>query len=214
MAVIGVVQIKGGAGRSTIAVNLAAELGKKTLTALIDCDLPQGTAASWGAVRKLDYPTVETANTQHELINQVQRLATDHAHIILDAPPRVAEITRTILMLTDLLLIPLGASAAEIWATSDLIDTLTEDGAERRDLETRIIWNRYRRFTRSAKTLRRAVGRELPIKALRTTLGYRVSYSDALEAGLAVTEWSDRKARKEVEALAREVLSVLRKVGK
>jgi len=214
MAVIGVVQVKGGAGRSTIATNLAATLGKKTPTALIDCDMPQGTAASWGAVRRLDYPTVETASTQHELVNQVQRLTTDHTHIILDAPPRVAEITRTILMLTDLLLVPLGASAAEIWATSDLIDTLTEAGEERGDLEARIIWNRYRRFTRSAKTLRRAVGREMPIEALRTTIGYRVSYSDALESGLAVTEWSDWRARKEVQALTREVLSVLKRIGK
>jgi len=214
MAVIGVVQIKGGAGRSTIAINLAAAFGKKTPTVLIDCDMPQGTAASWGAVRELDYPTVETARTQHELINQVQRLSADHTHIILDAPPRVAAITRTVLMLADLLLIPLGTSAAEIWATSDLLETLDEAAAERGAIEVRIVWNRYRPFTRSAKVLKRAVSRELPIKALKATLGYRVSYSDALEAGRSVTEWSDRKARKEVEALAAEIRSLLKRIGK
>jgi len=43
--VIGVVQIKGGAGRSTLATNLAGELGKMAKTVLIDCDMPQGTSS-------------------------------------------------------------------------------------------------------------------------------------------------------------------------
>ena len=42
--IIGIIQVKGGAGRSTIATNLAgmmAATGKRV--ALIDCDMPQAT---------------------------------------------------------------------------------------------------------------------------------------------------------------------------
>ena len=36
--IIGVVQLKGGAGRSTLATNLAGELSKIGKTAIIDCE--------------------------------------------------------------------------------------------------------------------------------------------------------------------------------
>jgi chromosome partitioning protein len=49
--IIGVIQVKGGAGRSTVSTNLAGELSKQGKTVLIDCDMPQGTSASWYAVR-------------------------------------------------------------------------------------------------------------------------------------------------------------------
>jgi chromosome partitioning protein len=50
--IIGLVQVKGGAGRSTVSTNLAGELSKLDKTVLIDCDMPQGTSASWFAVRQ------------------------------------------------------------------------------------------------------------------------------------------------------------------
>ena len=50
--VIGVIQVKGGAGRSTLSTNLAGELSKVGKTVLIDGDMPQGTSASWFAVRQ------------------------------------------------------------------------------------------------------------------------------------------------------------------
>lgn len=50
--IIGVIQLKGGAGRSTLATNLAAALATRGPTALVDCDLPQGTSAAWSALRR------------------------------------------------------------------------------------------------------------------------------------------------------------------
>ena len=37
---IGIIQVKGGAGRSTVSTNLAGELSKQGKTVLIDCDMP------------------------------------------------------------------------------------------------------------------------------------------------------------------------------
>ena len=128
MKVISLVQQKGGSGRSTLATNIAGILSKAHDVTLIDCDVPQGTAASWYAIRREDnHPgnlNVLTADSYTSLVNQVHGLTTDY--LILDAPPKVEEITRAILMLSDLLLIPLGASAPEIWATTDLLDTIQD----------------------------------------------------------------------------------------
>ena len=128
--IVGIIQVKGGAGRSTIATNLAAAISEQLKTALIDCDMPQGTSASWYALRQEERPidslTLLTAATHNELARMVEQASQSHSLVIIDAPPRIAEITRTILILADLCLIPVGASAAEIWATTDLLNTITE----------------------------------------------------------------------------------------
>lgn len=212
--IIGVVQLKGGAGRSTVATNLAAVLARKHNTVLVDCDMPQGTSASWYAVREADKGEqklrLETVEKHRELVGTLDRLDS-YDFIVLDAPPRIAEVTRVVLMVSDLLLIPLGASAAEIWATTDLLDTIEQAKQERPDLKARIVWNKYRAYTRSAQELSAAVKKELKQAALSTRLGYRVAYSEALARGLAGDEWPDKSAKAEVQAFAREVERLLRK---
>lgn len=212
--ILGIVQVKGGVGRSTIATNLAAIYSLKKPTALIDCDLPQGTSASWYAVRKSEVPpknlTLATAGDQHQLLELCRELGREHRYIIIDAPPRLAEMTMAIIMLSNLCLVPLGASAAEIWSTTDLLKTISEAGKKRGDIDVRLVWNRFRGQTREAQELSEAVGKELGLKALSTRLGYRVAYSEALARGLSVDEWLDRNAHSEMRALADEVRTILK----
>ena len=46
---------------------------------------------------------------------------------------------------------------------------------------------------------------------MKTKLGYRVAYSDALDEGLATDETRDRKAAEEIKALEVETLRILRR---
>lgn len=211
--IIGIVQLKGGAGRSTVATNLAAALSQRSAVALIDCDLPQGTSAAWGLIRKendrLGNLLVATASDHQELIDQARALSQTQAFIIVDGPPRVAEITRAILVMSDICLLPLGASAAEIWALSDLHTTIDAARQNQYPVDARIIWNRYRKQTRSARELSQAVQEELALPQLRSYLSLRVSYSDVLARGLWVGEWHDQAAKNEVNALAMEVKELL-----
>ena len=211
--VIGIVQLKGGAGRSTLATNLAALLSRKAPTALLDCDMPQGTSASWYAVREAEGRTegltLATVDNARDLVSTIEGL--NHDYIVLDAPPRIAEVTRAVLMMADLLLIPLGASAAEIWATTDLLDTIEEAQKQRPELKSRIVWNKFRPYTKSAGELRDAVKKELKAPALKHTLGYRVAYSEALARGLAADEWTDKNAREELQQLMAEVERLVRR---
>ena len=205
--IIGVVQLKGGAGRSTLATNLAAILSRKASTAIVDCDMPQGTSASWYAVRDAEERseglTLATVETARDLVSTIEKL--DQDYVIIDAPPRIAEVTRAILMLSDLLLIPLGPSAAEIWATTDLLETVAEAQEERPELKSRIVWNKFRSYTKSANELRGAVKKELKAPALKNTMGYRVAYSESLARGLAADEWTDTVTRDEIRRVVAEI---------
>jgi chromosome partitioning protein len=211
--IIGIIQVKGGAGRSTIATNLAGILsaeGKRV--ALIDCDMPQGTSASWAAIRLADKPdslTVATASSHQELVAVVKRLDAEHDYLVLDGPPRIAEMTRAALILSHLCLIPLSASAAEIWATSDLLSTIHEAREVKPTVDARILWTRFRGSTKSAQELSAAAQSELGLKELKSKLGYRVAFSEALARGMTAAEWPERTARVEMQSVAREVINIM-----
>lgn len=216
--VIGLVQIKGGAGRSTLATNIAGELGKRAKTVLIDCDMPQGTSASWFALRqqqkKMAEPDLvsglkmDTANGHKELVAKVERHH-DADYIVLDGPPRGAELTRAILVLADLCLAPVAPSAAEIWATSDLLE-LIEQAHKIKPVTARLVWTRYRGHTKLAQDLTGQIN-QAGLTSLSTSLAMRVAYADALGRGLTGAEVQDRGAKAEVKALTTEIENLLRK---
>lgn len=212
--IIGIIQVKGGAGRSTLATNIAGVMALQNKTVLIDCDMPQGTSASWYSIRnqsgKANNLTLATATNQTELVEQIKKHNVDNKLIIIDCPPRIAEITRIALMLSDLCLIPLGASAPEIWATSDLMKTIEEAKQTKPTVDARLVWNKFRSATSSAQELTAAVRTGLGLTELNTKLGFRVAYSDALARGLTVLEWSDKTAKDEMVDLAKEITSVLK----
>ena len=209
---IGVIQVKGGAGRSTLATNLAGELSKVGKTVLIDGDMPQGTSASWCAVRqekgKAGNLVADTAANHTELVAKVEQYQ-DAEYIVLDGPPRIAEMTRAIMMLADLCLIPVGASVAEIWATADVL-TIIEQAKQVRPINAWMLWTRHRSFTNLAKELTEQATKELGLPILKIPMALRVAYTEALGAGLTVTEMQDQNARIEMRMLIAEVRRLVR----
>ena len=212
--IIGIIQVKGGAGRSTIATNLAGMMAAHKRVALIDCDMPQATSASWYSIRKANNKhgslTIATAADHTQLIAEIERLNGDQDIIIIDAPPRIAEITRVALILSSMCIVPLGASLADIWATSDLLATIDQAKEHKPDVNVRILWNKFRPSTKSAKDLSSEVKEQLKLKELGTKLGYRVAYSDAFGEGLTVTEWTDKAAKDEMQMLGIELEHLLK----
>lgn len=211
--VISVIQEKGGTGKSTIATNLAGMASKRRRVALIDCDMPQGTSQSWASIRMGNKPenlTARTAASYKDLVMLVGELEPDHDLIVIDSPPRIAESTKAALILSTLTLIPLGASAAEIWATADLLNTIEAAKAVKGKVDARILWNRFRASTNSAKELSESVRTELDLRQLSTKIGYRVAYSEALARGMTALEWNDRQAQTEMLLLGAELNQILK----
>lgn len=215
--IISVIQVKGGTGRSTVSTNLAGELAKKGKTVLIDCDQPQATSTSWYAVRSQQGLTqdllgglqADTASSHQELVAKVEQHAKAD-YIVLDGPPRLAELTRAILILADANIVPVGASTAEIWATSDLVELVKEAKAIR-PIVARMLWTRYRANTKLAQELAELASKELGLAAMETVLGMRVAYMVALGEGLTVAETTDRTAKAECISLVEETLKLTKR---
>jgi len=209
---IALVQLKGGSGRSTLATNIAGYFASKMPTGLIDADMPQGTSASWASLRQgqpdlfKDGLLVRTATTHAELIEAAKELDQQCKLVIIDTPPRTQEITRAALMIADLALVPIGASASELWACSDLIEVINEAKLSSPELDAQLVWTRIRAVTNTAKELTALAGKELGLPALKTKISYRVAYVEAIGRGLTVMQWHDKQAQEEITALTKEII--------
>ncbi|MFC6643766.1 hypothetical protein [Sulfitobacter profundi] len=111
---------------------------------------------------------------------------------------------RWVLRDSDLVLVPVSASQADVWATHDVLDL-----AERAQKPTHIVMNRTRAGTRVGDDVAKSVA-ELGAGRLDASLANRVIYADALGRGLGVVEAKKSgPAADEVRALAQEVAGIL-----
>ena len=90
--IISLVNQKGGVGKSTTAINLAASLTRKNCKLVfIDTD-PQGSAVRWHAIE--NNKAFEIKHHPRPINHQdLNELAWDYDHVVIDAPPeRVPEL--------------------------------------------------------------------------------------------------------------------------
>jgi chromosome partitioning protein len=135
MFTIAVINQKGGAGKTTIACNLASAHaldGKRTL--VVDCDV-QGTAFDWFTARGEPMNNLAVVKADKPLTRPaLQAIARGHDVVILDAPPRLGEITFAAACNADLALIPVQPSPADVWACDDTLERLNQADAFRAQL--------------------------------------------------------------------------------
>ena len=124
MQTIAIVSQKGGAGKTTLAVNLAAEAARSCVSLIIDTD-PQATASRWGQWRGGGDPEVVDCGAPSLLAGKLAKAAELGAElVVIDTPPHADAMARQAARLADLLLIPCRPRAfdlAAIEATAELV---------------------------------------------------------------------------------------------
>ena len=208
--VVAVAQRKGGAGKSTVAANLAAAyagLGERV--ALLDTD-PQKTLSHWHAARgragakanALDFD----APAGWRVPAACDRLRRSHDIILLDTPPHDDTDARIAIRAADLVLVPLQPSPADLWATGATLDLAR---AERRPVGVAL--NRVPAQGRLAEQVAQEL-RGQGLTLLDAPLGNRSGFATAFAAGLGVTEAAPRSvAAEEVRALAAALRGLARR---
>jgi chromosome partitioning protein len=124
MHTIAVISQKGGAGKTTLAVNLAAVAAREFVTLVLDTD-PQATASRWSQWRGGGEPEVVDCGAPSLLAGKLEKSAELGAELVLiDTPPHADAMARQAARLADLILIPCRPRAfdlAAMEATSDLV---------------------------------------------------------------------------------------------
>jgi len=207
--VITVAQQKGGSGKTTLAANLAVAFARAGLSvALLDTD-PQGSLGRWFMARRgrelpangvaIEFSTASAWGVSYEC----EKLRKLHDIVIVDTPPKVDADLRPALREADLVLVPVGSSHVDLWATEGVIDL-----ARREHKSVALVLNRARTGTRLAAEVATAAA-ALEGQVLDTVLSFRVAYAEALGLGLGVAELGKSAAAAEVQVLADEVLRTL-----
>jgi chromosome partitioning protein len=125
MRTIAIVSQKGGAGKTTLAVHLAAEAARTGhVTLLIDTD-PQATASRWSQWRCGQDPVVIDCGAPSLLATKIEKAKALGAElVVIDTPPHADAMARQAARVADLILVPCRPKAfdlAAIEATADLV---------------------------------------------------------------------------------------------
>jgi ATPases involved in chromosome partitioning len=194
---------KGGSGKTTIAIHLAAVAQRSGHSArIIDTD-PQGSALEWSQRTAEEYggPPVEHLGEGDSLVPHLEGAEV----IVIDSPDRLGERTGTVLSVADLALVPILPSGPDLQDTTDFLGELGEH--TRKGLRAA--------FVASQRDVPMSLSEEMKeVLALQGLplldgLTFRAEYARSLSEGRTVLDGSDDTARGEVQQLFQDVGKLL-----
>lgn len=205
MPVIALVGNKGGAGKTTLTVNLAVGLGRSSRVAILDTD-PQGSSAQWRTIADDDtVPPVISATDN--LKAQVEDLGRRYDHLVVDCPPYVqASQTLSILQLSDVALIPVQPSPLDLWASIHIEKAVAQARRHNADLRAMLVINQLEPRTTLSQLMRDALA-EINVPVADTSIRRRAVYRASAVEGRSVYAMGKRGAQAvaEMDQLIEEV---------
>jgi chromosome partitioning protein len=205
--IIVITNSKGGVGKSTIAVHLAAWLHEQGhRVTLADCDA-QHSSSDWLREAVPDLKAVRLTSPD-QIIEELPALAKEADFVVADGPGSDTETNRMLLLCADFAVVPCKASMLEVRALKQATLALNHahkirHGRPRAVIVLSMVGKRYR-LTQDMM----AAASALRLPLAKNALTLRQVYADA--PGQAVVVWQlgtrAREASRQIRNLFRELL--------
>lgn len=205
--VTAVINQKGGAGKTTLSVNLAAGLARRARTVLLDLD-PQASAQEWARQGADAWPR---ALTVRSVAGDLARLRPhdEHAdceHVVLDCPPSLeSPASAFALRCCDVALIPVLPSPVDLWASVRLQQRIEAARRERPALRAYLVINQVEPRSALSAALDLALS-EFGLPTLQARIRRRAAFRAAALEGVPVYQLGRRgaAAAADIDALIEE----------
>lgn len=209
--IIAVLNQKGGVGKTTLAINVAACLADLcSLTdppgkvLLVDAD-KQGTASTWASLRD-QCPFQVVSLARENMRADVLQLAKGYDYTVIDGPPHAEGVTRSCIAAADYVVVPIEPGGASRWSSELTVRQLGEVRDLKPALRAAFVVSRKIAGTvlgREARTMADDAG--LPI--FKTEIEQRIAFAEAMTMGRSVFEWPGAtRAVLEIQDLTQEIL--------
>lgn len=206
--ILAVVNGKGGVGKTTTAVNLAAILGEKFSVLLVDAD-PQG-SANWWVKRSDKGMAFDMSQENDPEVLKNLRQAHRHQIIVVDTPPALrSEALKMVISLADYVVLPTPPAPMDLTALIDTVKTAVNPlQIAHRVLLTKVDSRSLNETLEAQNTLL-----ELGIPAYHAFVRSYKAHERSVLDGVAITQWKGKNAkeaqsdyRRVVDELLRELL--------
>lgn len=209
MPVIALVGNKGGAGKTTLCINLASALAERDATVVVDAD-PQQSSHNWHAIAN-----GSSAFPVFAASDDVAATAEQHAgsarFVLIDCPPSVhSPQTSAALSRADLALIPVQPSPLDLWASVQIEAEVVRAREANPGLDALLVINQLEPRTRLSQVMGDALA-ELSLPAAKNAVRRRMIYRKSVIQGKSVLDVGSQgaAAADEIRQLVDEMVNLL-----
>lgn len=206
--VTAVINQKGGAGKTTLAMNLAAGLAQRGPTVVIDLD-PQASSQQWASQGSTPFP-VPVKQLQGRWDAQSLRQGfRAFAHVVLDCPPSLeSHASVQALRACDLALIPVLPSPVDLWASLRLPQEIEAARKSRPQLQAFLVLNQVEPQSALSAAMNEALS-DFGLPVLGATIRRRAAFRTAALDGVSVYQMGKRGAQAcaDIEAIIQETFA-------